>query len=337
MDFKEINSITQLANYLRCKPEFIEKVLSNDYLIIDKDEINELVNIDPIIIRKIYKKKKGKNNDFREVYAIYTHQLSNSLKILNNNLNHIYVPNKHIHGFVNGRSIRTNAYEHLGRKNLMSIDIQNFFESITDKMVSSTLNNIGFQKPIAEYISKLTTLNGRLVQGFNTSPTLANIVTHDMDLKLAKLCGPNVVYTRYADDLYFSTDDSLPCIKDLEIIINSLGFKLNISKTRIMRRGQSQYVTGLTIFDSDWPRIPKKVKRNLRLEIYYLRKFGYRKHAERRLSNEGWDLTDEAIKQRIELEMLDIEYRLVGWSHYIHSIEPVVGRKMYINLARAKK
>lgn len=336
MNYKEIISNRQLANYLRCDISFLEKAINEDYLVFDANNQNTCSH-NSIRIDRFHIKKKGKKSGYRVVHSVFTHQLSNSLKILNNYLNDIFVPADCVHGFVNGKSIKTNAFEHISKKIILSVDIENFFETITDKMVSDALQLIGFQKETAESISKITTLNGKLVQGFNTSPTLANIVVHQMDIKLMELSGKEISYTRYADDLYFSTNSVLPNQQDIEEIINYFGFKLNASKTKIMKRGQGQFVTGLTTFDNIQPRIPKRIKRNLRLEIYFIRKYGYIKHAKRRLKNQGIKIENQGFQFEIDQEIIETQHRLFGWIHYIHSIEPELGKKLYGGLLGVKK
>jgi RNA-directed DNA polymerase len=342
MKHSEISTVKQLANYLRCSEESIDKTIKNDFKIIDKTERDFLETLfnatsEETLIQKINIKKKGKISGFRTVYAIRTFQLSDTLKILNNYLNDIFTPLDCVHGFVPGKSTKTNAKVHLAKKIVLSVDIKNFFESITKKMISESLMEIGFNGNVAEWISCITTINGHLVQGFNTSPTIANIVTDKMDKDLLKICSSNINYSRYADDLYFSTDETLPNLDDIENIIEKYNFTLNETKTKIMKRGNFQFVTGLTVFDKHIPRIPKKIKRNIRLEIYYILKFGYEKHAIKRLENSGIPLDSIDSQFFIEEEISETNRRLFGWLHYIKSIEPKFASIYYKQLYEAER
>jgi hypothetical protein len=341
MKHTEIESVKQLANYSRCSVEFLENAIKNEFIVIDyhnpSDNNFDKKNRSSVILEKLYIKKKGKASGYRVVYEIKTLQLANTLKILNNYLNEIFTPENTVHGFVPGRSTKSNAKSHLAKETILSVDIENYFESISKEMVVKALTQVGFGVLIAEFISNITTINGHLVQGFNTSPTIANIVTHQMDKELAELSGDEIVYTRYADDLYFSSNDTLPKIKDINNVISSFGFRLNEKKTKEMKRGRNQYVTGLTVFDDKLPRIPKRIKRNLRLEIYYITKFGYKKHAIRRLNNSGLSIYDSReFRFEIEQEIIETSHRLFGWIHYIFGIEPNVGNKLYSKLKDAK-
>lgn len=342
MKHSEIKNLRQLANYLKCTEQSLNKAVENDFKIIDKEGIIALdtfINLasEEIIIQKINIKKKGEISGFRTVYAIRTFQLSDTLKILNNYLTEIFTPLDCIHGFVPGKSTRTNAKVHLAKKIVLSVDIKEYFDSTTKKMISESLIEIGFNENVADWISCITTINGHLVQGFNTSPTLANIVTDKMDRDILKLCGNSINYSRYADDLYFSTDEILPNIEDIKNKIEKYGYILNDAKTKIMKRGNFQFVTGLTVFDKHIPRIPKKIKRNIRLEIHKILKFGYEKHATRRLQNNGISIDEIDFMYYIEEEIVNTNRRLFGWLHYIKSIEPKFAKKYYEQLYQADR
>ena len=338
MKHNEIKSIQQLANYLRCSYEFLNRVINNEFIIIDhKATLKTTFPHDVILIDRLYIKKKGKVSGFRIVHSIRTFQFENSLKILNTFLSALFSPESSVHGFIKGKSTKTNACLHLGKQMILSVDIENYFETITKEMIAKALHELGFTKEVSEWISCITTIQGHLVQGFCTSPTIANMVTARMDKDFAKLCGDRTVYSRYADDLYFSSNDTIPTEVDICTIISKYGFRLNDKKTKLMKRGQNQYVTGLTVFDDKIPRIPKSIKRNLRLEIHYVRKLGYTKHAIRRLKNSELSFNNDELEFEIHEEIIKTEHRLFGWIHYIQSIEPEVGRKLHSRLLGAKR
>lgn len=337
MRHSDLRTINDLANYLRCDVAFLERATSNEFDVLDLANGDKL-KLSPsgvtVTIARI--KKKGKKTGFRKVHKIWTDEFKNSLKILNNYLREIYIPKDCVQGFIKNRSIKTNADMHLGKRLLLSVDIKNFFESIKKKMIVAGLTELGFQKSIAEFISEFVTIEGSLVQGFSTSPVLANIVSSKLDLELIKFCGNSLIYSRYADDLYFSTDDNEIELDAIEKIISSHGFSLNHDKTKLMKRGQLQYVTGLTVFDSDRARISKQIKRNLRLEIYYITKFGYRRHIRVKLKKEGFDSSLEHFRLFVNEEIEATISRIFGWLNFIHSVEPDFTAKYYKTLIKIK-
>jgi RNA-directed DNA polymerase len=277
----------------------------------------------------IPKKKAG----YRTVHSVKSESFSSVLKVLDMNLLSWQKPHSAVHGFIPRRNIKTNAEQHLGKKFVLSVDIKDFFESITIEMVNEVFLELGFNSLVSDYLSKIVTVNGRLAQGFNTSPVISNFVVNKMDIELTSLGGTNTTYTRYADDLYFSSDEELPTVEDIEQIIQKYKFELNPDKTRLMKRGSKQYVTGLTVFDRVMPRISKKVKRNLRLEIYYIHKFGYRHHVLNKLgiSYQEYKQSRE-IRKAVSTEIIKCENRILGWLRFILSVEKTTAEKFFTKL-----
>jgi RNA-directed DNA polymerase len=273
-------------------------------------------------LRNFIFKKKNPSLGFRTIHKAECDELENCLKILNAALSEIYKPIDCVHGFVNKKNIKTNATVHLAKKSILNLDIKDFFETIKQYQVIEALIKLGVDAEVAESISNITCVNGYLVQGYSTSPVLANIVVLEMDLKILESIDKEINYTRYADDLYFSTDTAVLNIEMITEVINSFGFKLNDRKTKIMQRGQKQYVTGLSVFDKNSPRIARQVKRNLRLEIYYITKFGYEEHIIRKLRIKRHLLGELETKILILNEIDKTRRRIFGWLHFINSIEP---------------
>ncbi|WP_068943888.1 reverse transcriptase family protein [Chryseobacterium timonianum] len=341
MKHTELSTKKDLANYLRCDLLFLEKAIEDDYFIRNIDTFNQedvllasltSLNNNIISVDQFKLRKKGHNGGFRTVHKIWTLQLKNSLKILNNHLIQIFTPLDIVHGFVKGKNIRSNAECHLAKKLVLSVDIKDYFETITEKMVEEALISIGYNENIALWIAKIVTIDNHLVQGFCTSPTLANIVTNQLDKELKKLCGKKITYTRYADDLYFSSNTEEIPLESIKLTIEKHNFLLNDKKTKFMKRGQKQYVTGLTIFDSYIPRISKKRKKNIRLEINYIERVGYRSHTVHKLIKEGEDPDSLDFYSKLGEEIKLTRNRLYGWLHFIQSIEPQFAKKYYKKL-----
>lgn len=92
-----------------------------------------------------------------------------------------------------------------------------------------------------------------LPQGAPTSPALANLCAFRLDLRFAALAKSlNARYSRYADDLTFSGGLQLETalrqlVPQVGAIAQEEGFVINFRKTRIMRQGQRQRVTGMIV------------------------------------------------------------------------------------------
>ena len=332
MNISTINNLTQLANFLRCDEIFLNAYLQGDSLLLDRnDDFTMPVSTGyTSIIEKLYLRKKNKLvKSYREVYSVRTDTLKNVLKGLSTFLKESHIPSNAVHGYVHGRNIRTNAEMHLSKRYLLSVDISNFFGSITTDMVSKALLSIGFSNFAIQHLSKIVTINNFLPPGYSTSPIISNIVVNSMDDELLHLSGNDCVYTRYADDLYFSSNTSLPTLENISAIVFNHGFTLNPQKTKYMPRGVKQYVTGLTVFDNVRPRITKRIKRNLRLELHYLTAYGLRGHVLKQLdkTQKEYD-ADVYLKSQVDTEVKSIDNRITGWLRFINSVESNTAQKL---------
>lgn len=191
-------------------------------------------------------------------------------------------PHPNCFGYVGGRNIRENAAQHCGHRQIISVDLEDFFPSIRVERVQSLFEDIGFQKTAADFLSQFVTINGFLPLGFPTSPTIANAVCLAMDVELQGLAElKGCTFSRYADDISFSGDAAIPTIAAIDTVVRKHGFSIVVSKTRHSKLGQSHYVTGLSVSDPAHPHVPRVKKHRLRQELYYAQKFGLEDHCHR--------------------------------------------------------
>lgn len=127
---------------------------------------------------------------------------------------------------------------------------------------------------------------GVLPQGAPSSPMLSNLVAYKLDEELFSFAQRNgFVYTRYADDITFSTSRSINrnSIAHLKWKIISLirknGFKENNRKIRIAGPGSKKIVLGLLV-DGGVPRISRELYKRIDSNLYSIRKFGLEKASE---------------------------------------------------------
>ncbi len=141
---------------------------------------------------------------------------------------------------------------------------------------------------------------------------LANVVSLDMDGKLSALANQyDCVYTRYADDITFSGKKSIPDKIEISKILSECGFELNEQKFYVSVPGQSHYVTGLSVSDGRGPRAPRRMKRRLRQELYYSRKYGIIDHIDHIDRFQDWpEYTPQMHVNRID-----------GFVRYVSHIE----------------
>jgi AcrR family transcriptional regulator len=184
----------------------------------------------------------------------------------------------HVQGFVKKRSTRTNAEQHLGARAVLHADIKGFFDAITTQHVRNAFISEGTPVAIADLLARVCTIDGLLRQGTRCSPAVANLVCHDMDQAFLRLARANAcVYTRYADDITFS-GDTVPTDDSMREVLESRGFSLRDGRCFRQFRGRCQFVTGLTVVDETAPRLPRRLKRRLRLTMHYIERFGIADH-----------------------------------------------------------
>jgi retron-type reverse transcriptase len=193
------------------------------------------------------------------------------------------------HGFVLRRSVVTNAEYHRGARVVLNLDLKEYFPSINFGRVLGALQSHPFKmgRAAAVVLAQLCCHKGCLPQGAATSPTLSNLVTRSLDIELSRLARSlGCRYSRYADDLTFSTrsrEIPAPLLQAfspgkpvlgaaLVTTITSQGFEINDSKTRVMGRGVRQIVSGVKInakLNVHWSYV-----RELRSTLYRWRRYG---------------------------------------------------------------
>jgi RNA-directed DNA polymerase len=186
------------------------------------------------------------------------------------------------HGFVKNKSPLTNANKHVNKKLLITLDIKDFFKSISRSQVMACLEfistRLNFNYNFFDVICMacLLTLDNSLPQGAPTSPMLANLVCVRVDSKLSKQYSDVATITRYADDIAISFDEEhyktasvyeiITTIKNVYRFI--LGLEINKRKIRIQRPSRRMLVTGVVV--NKKINIIKSVYKNLRAELHQL-------------------------------------------------------------------
>lgn len=188
------------------------------------------------------------------------------------------------HAFEPGKSIITNAKIHRNKRYILNLDLKCFFETIHFGRVCGFFQkHRDFNLPYeaAVIIAQLTCFNGSLPQGAPTSPIIANMICQSLDMRLLSVAKQyKLDYTRYADDLTFSTNNKyFPEEKDqfMDCLIKEIakaGFIINENKTRLLFRDSRQEVTGLVVNKKlSIPRDYIKATRAMAYELYTKGKF----------------------------------------------------------------
>ena len=255
-------------------------------------EENQLIYhlyISPATERYTVFRIRKRSGGFREIAAPVT-----ALKIIQRKLNQVlqsvYQIKPAVHGFVQDKSIVTNAQAHSRQRFVLNIDLMDFFPTIHFGRIRGMFMSrpYNLNEDVAQVLAQICCFDSRLPQGAPTSPIISNMICAKMDSQLRRLAQRHrCIYTRYADDISFSTSmpqfpaalarvsaytGQLEIGDELQRIVENNGFTLNPMKTRLQTRYQRQEVTGLTT--NRRPNVQRKYVRQIRAMLYAWDHFG---------------------------------------------------------------
>jgi len=324
--FPVVFTLAHLANLTGCSFDQLRSIVSRD--------------TDPYRQFNIKKRAGG----FRQIVVPEPHLLRAQRWIHDNILTQCNV-HPCAYGYVKGRGIKQNAVVHCGSNWLIKVDIQRFFESISERQVFRVFKNIGYTNLLSFEFSRLCTRPfhrsrkekskrwtnkqpdykfynchqiGNLPQGAPTSPVLSNLVFYNLDELISKIAlRYGCTYTRYSDDLTFSAvsltrDAAKSLISELSNILSQNGFRRHSSKTHIIPPGARKIITGLTVND-DEPKLTKEFRENIENHLYFIKRYGLSGHCERR----GFK------------SLIGFKHHLQGLIAFAFSIDEKVGSKYY--------
>jgi len=175
-----------------------------------------------------------------------------------------------------------NARVHAPFSYMLRVDFENFFPSITADDIRSllrlnrgTLDRIGISSDDFELIVRLACKDGRLTIGAPSSPALSNAVMFTFDNEWYETAhAMDVAYTRYADDIYFSTHRPRLLIALLEQLRGDLArrpsprLRINEAKTVFTSRKRRRLVTGLVLTSDNKVSLGRTTKRRIRTLVF---------------------------------------------------------------------
>ena len=235
------------------------------------------------------------------------------------------------HGFVHGRSIVTNASVHVDAEFVLSMDLKDFFPTLTFRRVKGIFRAMGYVEGIATILALICTEAPRqamkikdpqtgdekwvhvavgprcLPQGSPASPMLTNLASLRLDRRLTGFAQKyKLRFTRYADDLTISatkgeTHKATWIQKIITQVVEDEGFTVHPTKTKLMGKGDRQEVTGLIVNDNMGVRVPSEIKDKLRAAIH----------------------NQEEGKALYENESLQT---LLGYASFVYSAQPENGK-----------
>lgn len=238
------------------------------------------------------------------------------------------------HGFRKQRSIVSNARPHVGAEVVVNVDLKDFFPTLGFNRIRGMFRGLGYGEAAATIFALLTSepeveevvLDGqtffvasgvrKLPQGAPTSPAITNIVCRRMDARLRGAATKlGFTYTRYADDLTFSSTtgaDTGAMLHRLRLITTAEGFAEHPTKTRVLRKGRRQEVTGVVV--NKQLGVDRETLRKFRALLFQIGKDGP--------AGKSWGGSADLFSSAI------------GYANFVRMVDPVKGAAF---LARAKE
>jgi RNA-directed DNA polymerase len=288
---KAVLSLKHLAVLTGASPVYLRKIVQRDF--------------DPYL--SIERRKRS--GSIRLISAPEPVLMNVQRWILDNALVHARVHPSSF-AYSKGSSIRQCAEQHLGARWMIKLDLLNFFGTIDEGSVYRVFRKGGYSSLVAFELARISTRShgpislqspvpssrytripsytssrrGVLPQGGPASGLLANALMFEIDEELTNLAdNSHLAYTRYSDDLAFSTDGNwsrphaTAFIKAASRIINRRGFRVNPSKTVIVPPGARHIVLGLLV-DDQRVRLMPEFRRRLQGHVRGVSKFGLIEH-----------------------------------------------------------
>ncbi|WP_175939150.1 reverse transcriptase domain-containing protein [Caballeronia sp. BCC1704] len=235
------------------------------------------------------KKRNGGERRIREPIP----PLKKIQKIIAGELAKQYRPRQHVYGYTKNKNIVQKARVHVAQKWVARVDLKDFFPSVNFGRVKGLFRGhpFDFNHEIATLLAQLVMDGNELPQGAPTSPIISNFICRSLDYELKRMAKAHrCFYTRYADDLVFSTSQKRlspqvcsPLAADgisvqavvgdgLRAVVERQGFVVNDAKTRIFSKSSRQQVTGITV--NEKVNVSREYIRGLRAVLHAWRKHG---------------------------------------------------------------
>ncbi|SFR18908.1 reverse transcriptase family protein [Poseidonocella sedimentorum] len=259
-----------------------------------------------------------------------------------------------------GSNIVDAASLHCGCRWLIKLDIINFFESVTEQNVFRVFSDMGYQPLVAFELARICTrkgsatwrrnraykkwrtrnhiytsihaysavdILGHLPQGAPTSPMLANLAMVDFDKSVEDVANSfGLTYTRYADDLTFSTKSDAfsrevaqKVISEVYKVIRRFSFEPNLTKTQVVPPGARRVVLGLLV-DGPTPQLSKKFRNQLRRHLHHV--------------SADWPGVVEHAEKNHFQSVFGLRNHIEGLIAFAHSVDPEYAKKAWEKFAK---
>lgn len=221
----------------------------------------------------------------------------------------------HATAYRKGVDILGNASPHCGQPQVLNMDIQDFFGSISFPMVyQAAFPYRLFPPSIGTMLTYLCCYEDYLPQGAPTSAAISNLVLKPFDDHMGDWCAQRkITYTRYCDDMTFSGRFETGQVENkVGSFLFSLGFAVNEKKNRRQKDSCRQSVTGIVV--NEKPQVSRDYRDKLRQEVHYCMKYGVKSHLQQMNNPQHLPPETEQIARYL--------HSLQGRINYVLQVDP---------------
>ncbi len=218
---------------------------------------------------------------------------------------------------------------HKNQPKVFTIDLENFFPSITIEQIEKIFNKLGYSDAVSKLLTQLCTLENSIPQGAPTSPYLSNLIFKEADNTISEYCKKNKIrYTRYADDLSFSGDfDEIKLMDKISATLKKINLKINHDKTKLMTPNTRQIVTGIVV--NEKPQVVFHKRNELRQAMYYIKKFGLEEHQEYKEIDQNHYLEHLLGKINFVLQINPKDLEFIGYKSFLLELKKKQDSKIH--------
>lgn len=151
-----------------------------------------------------------------------------------------------------GDSVKKAVREHVKKKVIITMDIEDFFPSTKAFMIRNAFIRNGTTKEVAKLLTRLVSRNYHLPQGAPTSPCIGRIILHPFAQEVEKIFIniPMSSFSIYVDDITISGPKDIKGFRNtIGEMLKRYGYMVNKNKTKVMDRNQDQISLGIRLND----------------------------------------------------------------------------------------
>ena len=225
-------------------------------------------------------------------------------------------PSIYATAYQKGKRLVDNTDPHVNQKQILKLDIKNFFGCISYSMIAhNAFPGIYYPPAVVGLLTNLCCFCESLPQGAPTSPVISNLVMKSFDNYMGQWClDRHINYTRFCDDMTFSGEfDDKMLYDKVRSFLREMGFTLNDKKTRLISKDYQQLVTGIVV--NEKMQVSRSYRKKLRQELYYCIKYGVKSHLIYQKNEKYLEMGDEGREAYLN--------HLMGRTNYILQINPL--------------